>query len=62
MILEANYKFVYNDEKTYGNNFLRWRARNNEEKLFYGQEKYTLGKSKQVFDSMYSEKKVKENE
>lgn len=62
MISYQDYKFIYKNEQTYATNFFRWRARNNEEKMLYGQEKYSFLEAKDVFDSMYSEKKVKESE
>jgi len=62
VIDKPEYKFIYKDEYTYGNNFLRWRARNNEEKLLYGEDEYTLLQAKEVFDKIYFEKKAKESE
>ena len=55
--MQEDYVFKYNDEQTYTSNFLRWRARNNEEKMLYGQQEYSLLEAKEVFDSMYEDKK-----
>lgn len=55
--MNDEYVFQYNERQSYGNNFLRWRARNNEEKMLYGEDEYSLLESKEVFDEMYSHKK-----
>jgi len=55
--MNDDYRFVYKDQDSYGNNFLRWRARNNEEKMLYGEDAYSLIEAKEVFDEMYSHKK-----
>ena len=55
--MQEDYVFKYNDEQTYTSNFLRWRARNNEEKMLYGQQEYSLLEAKEVFDKMYEHKK-----
>lgn len=55
--MNDEYVFQYNEGQSYGNNFLRWRARNNEEKMLYGEDEYSLLESKEVFDEMYSHKK-----
>lgn len=55
--MNDEYVFQYNESQSYGNNFLRWRARNNEEKMLYGEDEYSLLESKKVFDKMYSHKK-----
>tara|TARA_Y100001938_G_C7878743_1_gene323940 strand:- start:315 stop:521 length:207 start_codon:yes stop_codon:yes gene_type:complete len=52
-----DYIFEYKDSQSYTSNFLRWRARNNEEKELYRQEKYSLLEAKEVFDNMYRHKK-----
>ena len=55
--MQKDYVFKYNDEQTYTSNFLRWRARNNEEKMMYGEQEYGLLEAKEVFDNMYRHKK-----
>ena len=55
--MQDDYVFKYKDNRTYTSNFLRWRARNNEEKMLYGEDTYSLLESKEVFDKMYSQKK-----
>ena len=44
--MNDEYVFQYNESQSYGNNFLRWRARNNEEKMLYGEDEYSLLESK----------------
>jgi hypothetical protein len=55
--MDDGYVFEYNDKNTYGSNFLRWRARNNEEKMLYKEKEHSLGEAKKIFDEMYSHKK-----
>ncbi len=62
MIANPEYEFVYKNEQTYATNFFRWRARNNQEKMLYGQEEYSFLEAKDVFDLMYSNKKVENSE
>ena len=59
--MQDDYVFKYNDNHTYTSNFLRWRARNNEEKMMYGEQEYSLLEAKEVFDKMYQHKKEEEN-
>ena len=59
--MQEDYVFKYNDKQTYSSNSLRWRARNNEEKMLYGEDEYSLLESKEVFDKMYRHKKEEEN-
>jgi len=59
--MQEDYVFKYNDKQTYTSNFLRWRARNNEEKMMYGEQEYSLLEAKEVFDKMYQHKKEEEN-
>mgnify|MGYP003115388297 CR=1 FL=1 len=59
MIAKPDYEFVYMNEQSYGSNFFRWRARNNQEKFVYNEEKYSLGEAKIIFDKMYNHKKGK---
>ena len=40
--MQDDYVFEYKDNQTYTSNFLRWRARNNEEKMMYGEQEYGL--------------------
>ena len=60
--MQDDYVFKYKDNQTYTSNFLRWRARNNEEKMLYGEDEYSLLESKEVFDKMYGEKKQVDGE
>ena len=59
--MQDDYVFEYKDNQTYTSNFLRWRARNNEEKMMYGEQEYGLLEAKEVFDKMYEHKKEEEN-
>ena len=50
------YKFTYNDNESYTNNFSVWSQLNTEERIAFNEEPYSREEQEKVFSKLFSNK------